>query len=204
MDVLRGELLPRVDAIASLDHENGEFAKHNQLNDERFGVQASIPLYEAGSIYSQIRAAREAVSVADRRVVEAERMVRERVTADWTALDAARAQQRNFNDQIRANTIALNDTEKEVTVGTRTRLDTLNAEQELFGSRVNLVGAEHDTLLATFRLEEAIGVFTPQGLGLHAASYDPASHLEAVRGKWYGTTPPIKRGIRGCYQSDVT
>ena len=46
----------------------------------------------------------------------------------------ARAQQAQFHAQIDANDVALRDTEKEVTVGTRTRLDTLNAQQELFAT----------------------------------------------------------------------
>jgi outer membrane protein len=84
----------------------------------------------------------------------------------------------------------LDDTQKEVTVGTRTRLDTLNAEQELFQSQVDLVGADHDTLAASFALEAAVGGFTPQALGLDVASYDPGIYRNKERKAWIGTQPP--------------
>jgi outer membrane protein len=125
-------------------------------------------------------------------VLAVERQVRESVTTAWNALNAARAQAGQYRAQITANDIALNDTRKEVSVGTRTRLDTLNAENELFGSRVNLVSAEHDILLATFQLEVAAGTFVPSKLSLGVADYDPSKHRDAVSGKWWGTTPPTE------------
>ncbi len=87
----------------------------------------------------------------------------------------------------------MRDTEREVDAGTRTRLDTLNAQQELFSSRLNLVIAEHDMVVASFQLEAAAGGFTPEALGLEVQHYDPAAHLEAVRDKWIGTEPPPAR-----------
>ncbi|HTH97851.1 MAG TPA: TolC family outer membrane protein [Stellaceae bacterium] len=190
IDVERAGLLPKVNAVAGYQNNNNYLARGIHYDALEAGVQASIPLYESGSVYSGIRAAKEAVSAAQSDVLQAERTVRQQVSSAWNSLRSARAQQQQYRDQIRANEIALNDTMKEVSVGTRTRLDTLNAEQELFSSRVNLVGAEHDTLLASFRLEAATGAFTPQGLSLDVKAYDPKAHLNAVRDKWIGTGTP--------------
>jgi TolC family type I secretion outer membrane protein len=190
VEVARGDLLPKLDGIAIVEHEDELFAKGVRLNSAVIGVQATVPLYEAGRVYSQVRAAREAAAQAEAQVTQDERDIRAQIDAAWNALRAARAQQKNFRDQIRANEVALHDTEREVEAGTRTRLDTLNAQQELFGSRISLVIAEHDTMAASFQLEAAAGAFTPEGLGLDVPSYDPAQHLDAVRDKWYGTEPP--------------
>lgn len=192
IDVVQGELLPKLDGVIQAEHEDELFSKGVRLNSAAIGLQASIPLYEGGVVYSRVRAAREAVSQAQQQVLQDERQVRQQVTTAWSALVAARAQQENFRDQIRANEIALHDTDLEVGAGTRTRLDSLNAQQELFGSRANLVAAEHDSFVASFQLEAVAGGFTPEALGLDVASYDPNKHLDAVKGKWFGTTPPAE------------
>jgi outer membrane protein len=119
-----------------------------------------------------------------------QRQIEAEVDSAWNALGAARAQQGQFRAQIGTNDVALRDTEKEVTAGTRTRLDVMNAEQELFASRVNLVAAEHDAFVASFQLEAATGTFTPAALGLETKAYDPTAHLDAVEDKWWGTEPP--------------
>ena len=192
VDVAFAALLPKFDGIAQLEHESDLFSKGVRLNQAVIGLQATVPLYQAGKDYSEVRAAKEAVAQAESVVEQTERDIRQQVDTAWNALAAARAQQRNFRDQIRANDVALRDTEREVTAGTRTRLDTLNAEQELFTSRLNLVIAEHDAVVASFQLEAATGAFTPEALGLTVPSYDPSKHLDAVRDKWFGTEPPPK------------
>ena len=190
VDVARAQLLPKVDAVGLLSHEDDAFTRGDRMNSATVGVQASIPLYESGSAYADIRAAREAVSQAQKTELQVERDVARQVTAAWNRLTAARAQQDQFKAQIEANQVALRTTRDQVTAGTRTRLDLLNAEQELFSSRVNLVAAQHDTYEASFRLELAAGIFTPKALGLAVESYDPTRHLDQVRDKWIGTTPP--------------
>ena len=190
VDVARAKLLPKLDGIVQIEHEDEIFAKGVRLNSAAIGLQATVPLYEAGAVYSEVRAAREAVSQAQAQITQVERDAGQQVTTAWSALAAARAQERNFHDQIRANEVALKDTEREVEAGTRTRLEALNAQQELFTSRVDLVIAEHDMIVASFQLEAAAGSFTPEALGLEVVRYDPAKHLDAVRHKWIGTSPP--------------
>ncbi|HLY59120.1 MAG TPA: TolC family outer membrane protein [Stellaceae bacterium] len=189
VDQARAALLPQVDGVATLQHDDDYLIRGVKLNQAEIGVQATVPLY-VGPAYAKVRAAKEGVSQAEKQVLEAEREARETVATAWNALQAARAQQEQYRSQIKANEVALSDTAKEVTAGTRTRLDVLNAQQELFSSRVNLVSAEHDTLLAGFRLEAAIGTFTPAALGLATPDYDPTEHLKAVEDKWWGTSPP--------------
>ena len=190
VDVLRAQLLPKLDAVGLLSHEDDAFTRGDRLNSATVGLQASVPLYEAGKAYSDIRAAREAVAQQQQTELQTERDVARQVTAAWNRLAAARAQQDQFKAQIEANQVALRTTRDQVSAGTRTRLDLLNAEQELFSSRVNLVAAQHDTYEASFGLELAAGVFTPKALGLAVEDYDPTRHLDQVKDKWIGTMPP--------------
>ena len=190
VDVARAQLLPKVDAVGLLNHEDDAFTRGDRMNSATVGVQASIPLYEAGSAYAEMRAAHEAVAQQQKIELQTRRDVARQVTAAWNRLATARAQQDQYKAQIEANQVALRTTRDQVSAGTRTRLDLLNAEQELFSSRVNLVAAQHDTYEASFGLELAAGVFTPKALGLAVENYDPSRHLDQVKDKWIGTMPP--------------
>ncbi|MCR6632232.1 MAG: hypothetical protein NVV74_20505 [Magnetospirillum sp.] len=66
-------------------------------------------------------------------------------------------------------------------------LDVLDAEQELFDARVNLVRAQHDELVAAFQVKSALGQMTAEGLTLPVEVYDATKHYEDVRGQWIGT-----------------
>ncbi len=57
----------------------------------------------------------------------------------WDTLVAAKAAADSTRAQIRANEIALEGTEREAIVGSRTTLDVLNATQLLLNSRTTLV-----------------------------------------------------------------
>ena len=49
-------------------------------------------------------------------------------------------------------------------VGTRTRVDVLNAEQQLFATRKDLAAARYQTLMAGLQLKAAAGALTEEDL----------------------------------------
>ncbi len=110
----------------------------------------------------------------------------ENVTVWWENLVTARAQIEAFRDGVRAAETALEGVEQEAAVGSRTTLDVLDAEQELFDIQVDLVGAEHDDVVASYALEAAVGRLTAANLGLPAQIYDPTRHYDEVRDKFWG------------------
>ena len=110
----------------------------------------------------------------------------ENVTFWWENLVTARAQIKAFSDGVRAAEIALDGVEQEAAVGSRTTLDVLDAEQELFGIRIDLVRAEHDDVVSSYALEAAVGRLTAKNLGLPAQIYDPTRHYDEVRDKFWG------------------
>ncbi len=104
----------------------------------------------------------------------------------WKSLKAAQAQIAAFTDQVAAAQVALDGVEQEQFVGLRTVLDVLDAEQELFQAKVNLVRARHDAIVSSYRLKSATGELTAAQLGLTVQAYDPAQHYEDVRDKPFG------------------
>ena len=82
---------------------------------------------------------------------------------------------------VQANELALEGTRAEQSVGTRTVLDVLNAEQELLNSQVALVTAKRDAYVAGFQLLNAMGQAEAEDLGLDGGPlYDPLGNYRRV------------------------
>lgn len=71
-------------------------------------------------------------------------------------------------------------------MGSRTILDVLNQQQELFTDQVQLVQAQHDLAVAEFNLAQQIGALSAVNLGLPVKLYDVQQHYNSVRDKWLG------------------
>ena len=115
------------------------------------------------------------------------RTVLENVENAWESLKSARAQIKSFKAQILAAEIALEGVQREASVGSRTVLDVLDAEQELLDARVSLVGAQRDEVVASFQLKEATGQLTAKNLELPVTLFDPTSYYNKIRDKIFDT-----------------
>lgn len=83
---------------------------------------------------------------------------------------------------VGANQLSLEGVRTENTVGNRTILDILNAEQEVLNSQVTLVTARRDAYVAGFALLAAMGRAEAKDLGLDGGPlYDPQVYYRDVR-----------------------
>ncbi len=164
--IARGALLPSVSLTAGYQYaeEPSSFID----NDEQFayGARATVPLFLGGINYSRVREAKALHSSDRSRLLEAERLVTAQVTAAWERLVAARAIIVSATASVDANRLALEGVTQEALVGARTTLDVLDAEQELLNSEVTLVSAEYDAQAAAYGLLAAVGVLTPEAIGI--------------------------------------
>jgi outer membrane protein len=91
---------------------------------------------------------------------------------------------------VKAAEVALQGVRDEAAFGQRTTLDVLNAQQLLLDARVKLVTAQRDKVVGSYTILAAIGRLSFATLNLDVTPYDPAIHLEQVRNKWVGFSPP--------------
>jgi outer membrane protein len=86
---------------------------------------------------------------------------------------------------VQANQLALEGNRAEQSVGTRTIIEVLNAEQELLNSQVALVSAKRNAYVAGFQLLNAMGQAEAQDLGLDGGPlYDPLGNYRKVANNW--------------------
>lgn len=194
VDLVFGELLPTLSLSADLTRTLQTSTMKSETIAREVLLNLSIPLYEGGGTYSRVRASKH---TAGQRRIEADQARRDAVetaTKSWETLQAAKAQAKAYEAQIKASELALAGVREESKVGSRTVLDVLNAEQELFDARVNRAKAQHDVLAAAFQVKSSLGQMTAPGLNLPVAVYDPVKHYDDVRGKWIGNGIDMENG----------
>src|SRR6185503_12758145 len=103
----------------------------------------------------------------------------------FASYDAAQRAIQANTVAVQANELALEGNRAEQSVGTRTIIEVLNAEQELLQSQVALVTAKRDAYVAGFQLLNAMGQADAQDLGLDGGPlYDPLGNYRRVAGNW--------------------
>lgn len=183
----KGSLLPEVNLVASTAHYYGQsmtFPGHQ--DNQQVMVQASLPLYDGGSSYSKVRAARQAATRYRMELAEARHKAHEFARRAWQAMSIAEASIRANRAGIEAAGQALEGVKTENRVGARTTLDVLNAEQELLDARIAMAQARHDRDYALLELEAAVGELTAKALHLPTETYDPERHYDDNAGKLIG------------------
>ena len=158
-----------------------------------FQGQLNIPLYQGGGEYASIRQAKEQAAQARLAADLARDQVRAQLVTAWGQLEAAKAQLISGQAAVTAAEIALNGIREEAKVGQRTTFDVLTAQQTLLNTRVILVSAQRDRVVASYAVLSAMGGLNARRLGLTAELYDPILHFDQVKSKLIGTGTPDGR-----------
>lgn len=178
----KSAILPRVDLVGSVSRQEGGSGFSQSFDQDAFGVEVAVPIYQAGAEYSRVR---EAKSIARQRKYEQQDtklVVEQSVTSAWEQLETAISTIRTRDEQIQAAEVALEGVRQEQEYGARTVLDVLDAEQELFTARTNLVQAQRNRIVAAYNLLLTLGKLTPNYLQLPVEQYNAREHYDEI--KW--------------------
>ncbi len=188
VDVVFGELLPEVSLVGRAQSTYEPSETIDQSDTASLTAQVTVPLYQSGAVSSRVREARYNANQTRIQVEETRRDVVENAIQAWETLETARASIRSFVAQVSAARIALEGTEQEALVGSRTVLDVLDAEQELLDAQVSLVRSQRDEVVAAYSLLAVTGQLTARALGLPVEYYEFEPDYRATRGRLWGTS----------------
>jgi outer membrane protein len=164
------------------------------------GVSMSLPLFQGGRPTAQVRQAQERETEAIENVTGTERTVVAATRAAYAVWTSSTRVIESSRIAVQANQLSLEGVRAENSVGSRTILDILNAEQELLNSQVQYVTAQRDAYVAGFALLAAMGKAEAQDLGLDAGPlYDPVTHYKRVRNDmwdWGSDPEPVGKATR--------
>lgn len=161
-------------------------ATNNADTTAQVGLRATLPLYQGGRPAAQRRQAQAREGAALENEIGAERDVIAQVRSAYASWRASNELITSTQAAVDAAALSLEGVRAENSVGNRTIIEILNAEQELLQARVQLVSARRNAYVAGFSLLAAMGRAEAQDLGIGGGLlYDPENNYKRVRGKWF-------------------
>jgi outer membrane protein len=146
------------------------------------GLALTVPIFEGGRVGAQVRQAEALRSQSIEAATAAERAVVAQARSAYAVWRSSQEVIASSETAVGADKLSLEGVRAENSVGNRTILDILNAEQELLNSQVTLVTARHDSYVAGFALLAAMGRAQAKDLGLEGGPlYDPVANYARVR-----------------------
>ncbi|MEM7665357.1 MAG: TolC family outer membrane protein [Pseudomonadota bacterium] len=185
--------LPTLGAFANYDYTDffgtlggpvaADFAQSETTAN--VGVQITIPIFRGGATAARQRQAGARESSALEQVIATERNIIAQVRSAYSSWEAANAVIVSSKAAVDAAEVSLEGVRAENSIGNRTILDVLNAEQELLSSRAQLVTARRNAYVAGFTLLAAMGRAEARDLNLDTGGplYNPQVNYERVRGR---------------------
>jgi outer membrane protein len=171
----RAEMSPNIGlrALAEQDDEG--------LNTYQFGFELNQTLYAGGRLAALLRQAMAQRDQSRAALLQQGVTIGEAVGNAWALLEVARVRIEATQQQIDAAQVAFEGVREEATLGARTTLDVLNAEQDLLDARAERLRAEAQRYVGVYQLMAAMGLLTVEHLKLGIPVYDPAAYYNAVR-----------------------
>ncbi len=145
------------------------------------GVTASGPIYAGGRLSSQVRQFMSRRDAERAALLVTSMGIEQQVANAYSFLEVARASALSSNNQIAAARVAFRGVREEATLGARTTIDVLNAEQELLSAQANLIAAQADEVVASYQVLASMGLLTAAHLRLPVQQYDPAAYYNLVK-----------------------
>jgi outer membrane protein len=192
--------LPRVSVFANTGYS--DYLGSNQIplasqssTSATAGVRATIPLFQGGLPAAQRRQAQARENAAMEQEIGIERAVIANVRSAYVQWQAAQSLIASSQTAVDAATLSLEGVRAENSVGNRTIIDILNAENELLNAQVQLVTAKRNAYVAGFSLLAAMGKAEARDLGLDGGTlYDPDTNYQRVSGSvWDWSSDPAPK-----------
>ena len=153
--------MPTLDAVGSYvdTYSNGGISGFgNDLKNATIGLQLQIPIYQGGAVSSKVR---EAVANKEKAADDLEQARRQ---ADLDARQAylnlvsSVSQVKAYEQALTSSQSQLDSTVLGYEVGVRTSVDVLNAQQQFFGAKRDLLQARYTYLMNIIALKAATGL----------------------------------------------
>jgi outer membrane protein len=175
IDRARADFEPTIGAQATIGIDD------SGLESQSVGITLNQTLYSGGRQAALLRRAIAQDEAARAALLQTGVQIEQAVGNAWSNILVTSASIEANNRQIVAAQEAFNGIREEATLGARTTLDVLDAEQELLDARADKLQSEAQRYVGVYRLLSAMGLLTAEHLGLGVPTYDPAAYYNVVK-----------------------
>jgi adhesin transport system outer membrane protein len=180
IDEANARFLPRIDLEGGGSLNNNVDGVRGRENDARVMVMLRQNIYAGGADMARRGAAVARHSEAQQNLARAVRDTSELVRVAYSQLSSARERLEVFRQQEQNARRVRVAYDQQFNLGTRSLLDLLDSENELFVSRSNVIDIEHLVVFRAFRVLAAMGVLLPT-MGIDPP---PEAAVPARSGGW--------------------
>ncbi len=145
-------LYPRLDLEVIGNNNRHNNGKEDTTYSATFLLVARYNLYRGGADLARVREFKWRKAEAQERLRVEERGVAEDVRLSWSARDTQRNSVATLQDQVEANQNTRDVYAQQFDIGQRSLLDLLDATNELFLSKNDLITAQYEELFANYRI----------------------------------------------------
>lgn len=155
--------MPTLDAVASYTdrYANGSANGFgSDLQDATIGLQLQVPLYQGGAVSSKVR---EAVANKDKAADDLEASRRQAeldARQAYLNLVTAVSQVKAYEQALNSSQSQLDSTNLGYEVGVRNSVEVLNAQQQFFSAKRDLLQAQYAYLLDVLSLKFSVGMLS--------------------------------------------
>ncbi len=159
--------MPTLDAVASYrdNRNNGSSSGFaSDLDDLTVGLQLEIPIYQGGAASSRVREAAANLEKAQHDLEVTRRDAELNTRQAYLDVSSGVAQVKAYQQALISSQSQLDSTMLGYEVGVRTSVDVLNAQQQFYTAKRDLLQARYNYLLSSVRLKFATGLLTEADL----------------------------------------
>lgn len=156
------------------------------------GITLTQPIYRGGQLLSLERQSRAQAAAVRFSLNQQVRLNLQGVGNAWALMNIATAQIQAADQRIAAAELAFAGVQEEASLGARTTLDVLDAEQDVLDARISRIEAQTDLYTSCYQLLSASGLLTVEALNLNVPQYNPAAYADL-----FSSAPSIVTSPRG-------
>lgn len=164
VDVARSGHYPTLDFKA--EYTDSDSGPENNLQGTTLSLELNLPLYLGGAVNSSTRQY-AALYVQSKELYEKQRRATERLTRNsYLTVLSSLSQVAALKQSLISTQTALEATQAGFDVGTRTAVEVLDSQREMFRAQRDYIRARHAYILATLVLKQAAGTLNDEDVKL--------------------------------------
>lgn len=166
VDIAKAGHYPTLDAVGQISRSNSENITriNSRYNQKQLGLQLSVPIFQGGYVNSQVREALARQELAQETLDAGRRDLGVRVHKEFRGVTEGVLKVRALEQAVRSAEQLAVSSNRSFQAGARTRLDILNAEQQLGTARRDLAQARFTYLISRVRLKALAGELMPENI----------------------------------------
>lgn len=149
--------LPTVDIVANYNLQDNTSTFGLRGDTQSIGLELNFPIFEGGAVYSRGKQARYDYLREKENLLKIKRATVRQVRNAYRGVLASVSQVHALAATVKSSSSALEATQAGLEVGTRTMVDVLAEQRNLFRSKRDYARSRYDYLINGIRLKEAAG-----------------------------------------------